>query len=135
MNRAKLITVAAIKREKEQTENRLYHMASHLIESRARKILLAHPGLDEFIMSMGAWMFTRHGSMADISPVYREYIPGYAKSFTRMMDEFDDMELKVTGEPMRFTARGPKVTDWGATDGLDGAGVAKRYAEVICALP
>lgn len=129
--RTELITVAAIKREKEQTENRLYRMASRLIETRARKILSAHPSLDEFIMGMGAWMFTRRDSQDDISTVYREYIPAYAESFTRMMDEFDDMELKVTGEPMRFTARGSKVTDWGGTDGLDGEGVAAKYARGI----
>lgn len=43
------------------------------------------------------------------------------------MDEFSDMELKVTGEPMRFTATGPVVKMWGVTNGLDGAAVAQKY--------
>lgn len=125
---SELITVARIKHEKERTDARLYRMALRLIETRARKILIAHPALDEFIMGMGAWMFTRKDSQDDISTVYREYIPRYAESFTRMMDTFDRLELKVTGEPMRFTARGPKVTDWGVCDDLDGKGVAAKYA-------
>ncbi len=64
-----------------------------------------------------------------LSPVYREYIPTYAMPFTRMMDEFDDMELKITGEPIRFTAQGPIVREWGGTDGLDGEAVAEEYGK------
>jgi len=127
--RTKLTTITAIKHEKERTDKRLYTAALHLIETRARAILAAHSNLDEFVMAMGGWIFTRKQNKADhISTVYREHIPAYLKSFTRMMDEFDRMKLKVTGEPMRFTAHGPKVTDWGGTDGLDGAGVAAKYA-------
>ena len=47
-----------------------------------------------------------------------------------MMDEFDDLELKVTGEPMRFTAQGPIVREWGVCDGLNGAAVAEKYGQV-----
>jgi len=124
-----VITVAAIKREKERTDIRLYDMALTLIERRARAILAAHANLDEFVMGMGTWIFTKRDSEDDISTVYREYIPAYAMPFTRMMDEFDDLELKVTGESMRFTAGGPVVREWGGTDGLDGEGVAEKYGQ------
>ena len=122
-----LATLGQIKRERMRSEARLYAMALALIETRARKILVGHPSLDEFVMAMGGWLFTRKNSQDDISTVYRECIPGYAMPFTRMMDEFDDLELKVTGEPMRFTATGPVVQEWGGTDGLDGSGVARKY--------
>jgi hypothetical protein len=123
------ITLAAIKREKECTDARLYDMALTLIEKRARAILAAHKNLDEFVMGMGAWLFTKRDSEDDISPVYREYIPAYAIPFTRMMDEFDDLELKATGEAMRFTEKGPIVREWGGTDGLDGEAVAEKYGQ------
>jgi len=124
-----LLTLAQIKRERMHSETRLYAMALALIENKARKILLAHAALDEFVMAMGGWVFTGKGHAGDISTVYREHIPAYAKSFTRMMDEFDELELKVTGEPMRFTATGPKVAMWGITDGLDGDAVARKYGK------
>ena len=121
------MTLAQIKREKERTDIRLYGMALTLIETRARKILAAHSNLDEFVMAMGGWLFTKKGSDDNISDVYREHIPSYARSFLEMMDEFNDIELKVTGEPMRFTATGPVVRMWGGTDGLDGTAVAQKY--------
>lgn len=120
-------TLAQIKREKERMDEHLYAAALVLIETWARKLLAAHPNLDEFVMAMGGWLFSRRGSDAYISDVYEEWIPAYAKSFKRMMDEFSNLELKVTGEPMRFTARGPVVRMWGVCDELDGDAVAKRY--------
>lgn len=121
------MTMAQIKREKERTDAHLYETAFILIETRARKILVAHPSLDEFVMAMGGWLFTRHGSDDNISDIELSHIPGYVRSFANMMDEFSDMELKVTGEPMRFTATGPVVKMWGVTNGLDGAAVAQKY--------
>jgi hypothetical protein len=123
-------TVTQIKREKEKMEQRLYDAALALIEDRARKILVAHPSLDEFVMAMGGWLFSKKNSDDNISDVYGERIPAYARAFCGMMDEFDDMELKVTGEPMRFTAQGPVVRMWGICDGLDGKAVAAKYLEV-----
>lgn len=118
-------TVADIKRAKERSEALLYDTALTLIENRARGILTAHENLDEFIMGMGAWFFTTHD---DRHIGDHDSTPGYMLSFERMMDEFHRMELKVTGESMRFTANGPVVREWGATDLLDGVGVAKKYA-------
>lgn len=121
-------TVRSIRKAKEEFEERLYLDALALIELRARKVLSLHNNLDEFVMAMGGWIFTRHGSDDNISDIELSYIPAYARSFAEMMREFEDMELKVTGEPMRFTAKGPIVRMWGVCDGLDGAGVADRYA-------
>lgn len=104
--------LAQIKREKRLADERIYRMALSLIESKARVILIMHPILDEFVMGMGGWMFTKRNSDDSISTVFRDRIPAYAGSFTRMMDEFDDLDLKVTGEPMRFSAKGPIVREW-----------------------
>lgn len=105
-------TLASIKREKMRSDERLYAASLALIETKARAILAAHPNLDEFVMAMGGWLFTKHGSKDNISTVDRERMPVFMKSFVRMMDEFDDLEIKVTGEPMRFTAIGPTVKNW-----------------------
>jgi hypothetical protein len=121
-------TLQEIKHERMAFEERSYADALELIQSKARKILIAHNDLDEFVMGMGSWLFTRKKDGADISTVYREDIPTFALPFCRMMDEFDDLEMKVTGESMRFTATGPVVYSWGACDLLDGAGVAGKYA-------
>ena len=117
------MTLAQIKQEKERTDERLYREASLLIEGKARKILAAHTNLDEFVMAMGGWLFTKKSGKEYISTVYREDVPYYVRAFMRMMDEFDDMELKVTGESMRFTAAGPIVTTWGCTEGLNAAAI------------
>ena len=122
----RLPTLAQIRSERMRTEERLYAMSADLIEAKARGILRSHPTLDEFVMGMGAWLFTRKDSADDISTVFRERIPAYARPFERMMDEFDRLELKITGEPMRFTAEGPVVREWGATDGMDGNTVARQ---------
>lgn len=127
----KLQTLDQIKRERDRTESILYASAFVLIEKRARKILVAHSNLDEFVMAMGGWLFTRHGNDDSISDIELSHIPSYVRSFANMMNEFSDLELKVTGEPMRFTATGPVVRDWGVTNGLDGAAVAKKYGEAV----
>lgn len=101
-------TLAQIKAERARTEERLYRMAFALIEMKARKLLQAH-NLNEFVMAMGGWLFTRKDSLDDISS---DCLPAYARPFARMMDEFDHMEMKVTGEPMRFTANGPVIRNW-----------------------
>lgn len=74
-----------------------------LIELRARRILMNNRHLYEFIMAMGSAFFidtsgeTVYGSHSEpIDEILREW----------------DADLKLTGEPMRFTATGPKRTDW-----------------------
>ena len=112
------ITLGRIKHEVQRFEDHIYGIALKLVESRARKLLAAHPNLDEFVMGMGGWMFTRKGidNHDNISLVFRDRIPHYASSFTRLMGEFDILQLKITGEPMRFTSDGPVVRSWGTTE-------------------
>ena len=61
-----------IKHEKEESDARLYEMALPLVE---------------FIMGMGCWLFTGKDGYHVVS---RDRLPAYAKSFTHMMDEFDN---------------------------------------------
>jgi hypothetical protein len=125
------MTVSQIKAKKERFDEEIYACALALVENRARKILRSHSNLDEFVMGMGGWLFSRHGSGDSISDIELSHIPAYVLSFKKMMDEFSDMDLRVTGEPMRFTADGPVVRMWGVCDGLDGVGVAAVYAPPV----
>lgn len=79
--------------------------ALQLIEQRARRILVQHPNLDEFVMCMGSWFFTRKNGENTLEPL------GYMKPLADIFDEWDNL-LKLTGTPMRFTATGKTVTDW-----------------------
>ena len=76
------------------------------VEALARKILKQHPNLDEYVMAMGTAFF---------SDCYMEtisvYDRAYMRSLSKFLDEWDEY-LKLTGEPMRFTADGKKMTDW-----------------------
>lgn len=127
MKQAKPVTLGQIKGLHRRMEERIYAQAFTLIERKARAILRNHPDLDEYVMAMGGWFFTGKDRSHDISTSSRDYIPWYARPFERMMDAFEEMELKVTGEPMRFTANGPVVSDWGACDGMNGKAVAAKY--------
>lgn len=122
-----LPTVRAIKLERERSERILYGSALNLIEKKARALLASHKNLDEFVMAMGGWIFTRKNDESG-DYISMDRCPAYVTSFARMMSEFEDIDLKVTGEPMRFTASGPVVKDWGATDLMDGDAVAKKFA-------
>jgi hypothetical protein len=91
--------------------------AAVFVEEQARAILRKHPSLHEFTMAMGTWFFTVKRSK-DRSLLPGEHAvlhdpPSYIKnsrlaSFILKWDEY----LKITGEPMRFTADGPVVRDW-----------------------
>ena len=96
-------------------------LALWLVETEARKILRAHDNLDEFIMGMGRYFFTRKpGSLrSDGSKVSKEESeiiydePKYIASsrLVKFIGSWDEY-LKLTGCPMRFTANGSVVTDW-----------------------
>ena len=74
------------------------------VEELARKILRGHKNLDEFIIAKGGWMYTdKNGNDIDDKPYMRE--------LSEFIDEWDNY-LKITGNPMRFTADGPVVTNW-----------------------
>lgn len=81
------------------------YLALVQVEEMARDILKKHPNLGEFIMGMGTWTFT----FANGDTVYDEM--KYMKKLSDFISEWDEY-LKLTGEPMRFTANGRKVTDW-----------------------
>lgn len=76
------------------------------LERRARKILAEHPNLDEFVMGMGAAVFsTKDGQ--NFWPEDRRY----TKPVERFLLDWD-RSLHLTGHPMRFTATGKKITEW-----------------------
>jgi hypothetical protein len=84
------------------------------VEKLARKAMLKHKDLTEFIMGMGSWSFSKKGlnganylthQVTDDS----EY--AHVKPLMDFIDEWDDV-LKITGYPMRFTAKGKIITDW-----------------------
>jgi len=79
------------------------------VEKMAREILAHNPELKEFIMAMGTWFFVdKHGHHIDNADI-KEY-PALEPLFSFICKW--DNELKITGESMRFTAFGPKITDW-----------------------
>ena len=78
-------------------------LALDLIESRARNILKEHPNLHEFVMGMGCAFFTD----MEKCPTY----PKYGNPVFEIITEFDNI-LHLTGNPMRFTATGDKLTNW-----------------------
>lgn len=80
-------------------------IASEEVQRLARKILREHPNLHEFIMGMGSAFFT--DKYRNVKSSGYEYM---APLFD-LIDEWDCV-LKITGEPMRFTASGEKVTMW-----------------------
>ena len=78
------------------------------VERIARKILVEHPVLDEFIMGMGTWSFTSRRDKG-MSWTYPD------KTYMKPMDDFIcewDEYLRLTGTPMRFTATGKVKTEW-----------------------
>ncbi len=99
-------------------------LASAKVEEMARQILSEHKELDEFIMAMGSYFFTYKSKKRK-----NEYLSGYTQKMNsswnyyyedsepfliplnKFIDEWDNY-LKITGDGMRFTATGVKVTDW-----------------------
>ena len=87
-------------------------VALKLIEQRARKILKEHPKLKEFVMCMGSAQFTlKNRDVFDSYSTYDDTYPRYLNPVFDLIDEWDRY-LKLTGTPMRFTADGPKITNW-----------------------
>ena len=81
-------------------------LALTTVERMARKILRDHPNLDEFVMGMGRAMFTTND---------KQNLGTEERAYMRPLDDFLtewDRWLHLTGEPMRFTAHGPKITTW-----------------------
>ena len=108
--------------------------ALKIVEQSAKKILQKYSFLDEFIMGMGGWFFTlKREDVGDqnieieIDLAGRSYwylpdvdgcmveqkTPKDVDSLNKFIDKWDD-HLKITGTPMRFTAIGPTIIEWGA---------------------
>lgn len=87
--------------------------ASAFVEQEARAILRKHSNLREFVMAMGGWFFTlKKADATDEHPVLNDQPRYIAKSkLAHFITEWDEY-LKITGEPMRFTADGPVVRNW-----------------------
>ncbi len=105
--------------------DKYYNKASDLalkeVERLARQVLKDHPELDEFIMCMGSYFFTVKNSEENILPYtekmniswnyYSEDTFPYLKPINDFIGKWDNY-LKLTGEPMRFTAKGKIVKNW-----------------------
>lgn len=93
------------------------------VERLARKVLKEHPNLDEFIMCMGSYFFTYKdktnkdhlsGYEQRVNKSWQYYTVdsrAYLKPLNNFISKWNEV-LKITGEPMRFTAEGPIITDW-----------------------
>ena len=95
--------------------------SSEVVEKMARQILIEHPELDEFIMAMGSYFFTYKDSKEHLNPTTQKMNSSYRYEYTdtepflKPMNDFIrewDGVLKITGDAMRFTATGDKITDW-----------------------
>ena len=76
------------------------------VERMARQLMVNHPHLIEFVMGMGVASFTdKYGNDVEITGI------NYMKKLDDFLQKFDD-DYHITGEPMRFTATGEKVTKW-----------------------
>lgn len=98
-----------------------YKLGVREIQAEARKVLAMHPGhLNEFVMGMGTAFFTGREERSEIddefwdampAPPYDvDRVPG-AKRLNALIDRFNEA-FNVCGDPMRFTATGPVVTNW-----------------------
>ncbi len=77
-----------------------------VVERMARDVLLTHPNVVEFVMAMGVYGFNdKQGDTRHLDEF------AYMRPLKEFIEEWDDV-LKLSGEPMRFTATGNKVTDW-----------------------
>jgi hypothetical protein len=85
--------------------NAARRQALRLVETRARAILATDPELHEFIMAMGIWTFTRKHD-GETMQTRTQF-----DSVRELIDEWDEV-LKLTGEPMRFTAKGHRRRTW-----------------------
>lgn len=86
------------------------NIASNEVERLARKCLAQNPKkVSEFCMAMGMFSFSDLNGKT-LWDHQCEKLSGY-KALNDFVMEWDS-ELKITGEPMRVTATGIKITDW-----------------------
>ena len=90
--------------------------AVEIAEHLARKVLKRCPYLDEFVMGMGMASFSKKNPLfhPDGLPLddhnEREHNQ-HSAPFFEFIERWDDI-FKITGDAMRFTRDGAKITDW-----------------------
>ncbi len=85
-------------------KDRVYDLLIERIEILARLYLTDNPKLKEFIMAMGTCFFTYKRGNETAHDIECPEIEA-------ILSEYNEV-FKLTGEPMRFTAKGKKITDW-----------------------
>ena len=76
-----------------------------LVEKYAREGLRNNPDLGEFVMGMGCDCFWTADGDEQVDTEYA------SPNLAQLLLDWDEY-LKLTGEPMRFTADGPVRRDW-----------------------
>lgn len=96
------------KQEIKRLYNQCGDMALDEIIKMAREIMIKHPKAKEFIMGNGTCLFVDENDnrINEGDEIYK-----FFKDLYEFIDEWDDY-LKLTGEPMRFTADGNIKIDW-----------------------
>lgn len=81
-------------------------LASSEVERMAREVLRKRPDIHEFVNAMGATFFVDEEGNNEYPFEIEE-----ADELNEFLMEWDH-KFHISGDPMRFTAEGPKVTDW-----------------------
>lgn len=93
-------------REIRNCYERATRLALQEVERLARKIMQSHSNLVEFVMANGCASFIDKSGDDISTDAY-----AYMKQLDRLLSEWDEY-LKLTGEPMRFTASGKVQKNW-----------------------
>jgi len=125
----------ALQKEYDDALNDASDKAVDLVKDEARKILIADPDLEEFVMAMGSCFFTakkdgKYNALSytdeefdELSDAGFEFACSYGliddnldmyKSFFDMVDELNS-DFNVCGYPVRFKADTKEVHNWGDT--------------------
>ena len=122
--RVKPRSLPSLTKALDRSHGKTVRMALQAVERQARSILQGEPELlREFVMGMGRMFFVlSDGSTADPAEFFGKYRPVLTsrlkKSSLSRLAKLRDFEqgwgetLRLTGYPMRFTAKGPTVRDW-----------------------
>ena len=80
-------------------------LASKEVIRIARQTLKADPTIKEFVMGMGTWFFN------DADGIIHDEDDKRFHALEEFISKWDN-HLRITGEPMRFTANGPIIRNW-----------------------
>lgn len=92
----------------QEAYDRARRVGLFLVEKHARDVLRDNLMLHEFVMAMGRVFFVDY---FDHSVSLDEATGECNSPLQCLFDDWDDV-LKLTGEPMRFTADGPVRREW-----------------------